>query len=47
VHRWITWAYFAWCAVEILRLATGNRKLKAFKQFRAIFSAPAETAPRR
>lgn len=40
VHRWTTWIYFAWCAVEVARLAGGNRKLKALRQFRAVISPP-------
>ncbi len=36
VHQWTTWAYFAWCAVEIGRLAAGNRKFRAWRHFRAV-----------
>jgi cation:H+ antiporter len=40
VHLWVTWIYFAWCAVEIGRLISGNRKLRAWRHFRAVISAP-------
>lgn len=40
VHLWTTWIYFAWSAVEVTRLMTGNRKLRAWRQFRAVISIP-------
>jgi cation:H+ antiporter len=33
VHTWITVAYFAWAAAEIVRLLTGNRSVAAFVEF--------------
>ena len=41
IHWWITWAYYAWCAVELIRLIVGNRKALAVRQFRAIMTARA------
>ncbi len=32
----VTWIDFAWCAVEAVRLLTGNRKAVALRQFREI-----------
>jgi cation:H+ antiporter len=47
VHLWVTWIYFLWCAVELGRLAGGNRKFRAWKQFRAALSAPSrQPSPR-
>lgn len=36
LHVAITWIDFAWCAVEIVRLITGNRKAVALRHFRKI-----------
>jgi cation:H+ antiporter len=36
LHVYVTWIYFAWCGVEVLRLITGNRKAAAVRHFRAI-----------
>jgi cation:H+ antiporter len=33
VHRWITIAYFAWAAWELVRLLLGQRKPVAFTEF--------------
>ena len=38
LHVLITWIDFAWCAVEVVRLITGNRKAVALRHFREIFS---------
>lgn len=35
MHVWITWIDFAWCAVEVVRLFTGNQKPLALRYFRA------------
>jgi cation:H+ antiporter len=40
VHLWVTWIYFLWCAVEVGRLASGNRKLRAWRHFLAVISPP-------
>ena len=40
VHLSVTWIYFLWCAVEVGRLLSGNRKFRAWRQFRAVISAP-------
>ncbi|HVW83097.1 MAG TPA: hypothetical protein VHB50_00370, partial [Bryobacteraceae bacterium] len=37
IHWWITGAYFAWCAVEIVRLCL-NRKALAVRHFRAVLA---------
>jgi cation:H+ antiporter len=37
-HVLITWIDFAWCAVEVVRLITGNRKAVALRHFREILS---------
>jgi cation:H+ antiporter len=37
-HVYMTWLYFAWCGVEVLRLIIGNRKAVAIRHFRAILS---------
>jgi cation:H+ antiporter len=37
-HVYVTWIDFAWCAVEVIRLLTGNRKALAFRHFREILS---------
>jgi cation:H+ antiporter len=36
LHVAITWIDFAWCAVEVVRLITGNRKAVALRHFREI-----------
>jgi cation:H+ antiporter len=36
LHVLITWIDFAWCAVEVVRLVTGNRKAVALRHFRKI-----------
>ena len=36
VRVYVTWIYFAWCGVEVLRLAGGNRKAGALRHFRDI-----------
>ena len=36
VRVYVTWVYFAWCGVEVLRLITGNRKAEALLHFRKI-----------
>jgi cation:H+ antiporter len=36
VRVYVTWIYFAWCGVEALRLAGGNRKAGALRHFRDI-----------
>ena len=36
VHHITTGIYFAWCVVEIARLATGNRKARAFGHMRDV-----------
>ena len=37
IHVWITWAYFAWCAAEVIRLLTGKCwKAEAIRRFREI-----------
>jgi cation:H+ antiporter len=41
VRVYVTWGYFAWCGVEVLRLAVGNRRAAAVRNFRAILF-PAE-----
>jgi hypothetical protein len=33
---YVTWIYFAWCIVEMLRLIGGNRKAAAIRHFREI-----------
>jgi cation:H+ antiporter len=33
IHLWVTVAYFVWCGVELVRMATGSRHLEAFRQF--------------
>jgi len=38
VRVYITWIYFAWCGVELIRLIAGNRKADALRQFRRILS---------
>lgn len=40
VHLWVTWIYFAWCAVELGRLVSGNRKFRALRQFRTLILPP-------
>lgn len=40
VHLWVTWIYFLWCAVEVGRLFSGNRKFRALRQFRTLISPP-------
>jgi cation:H+ antiporter len=37
VHVWVTWVYFLWAGVELLRMAAGRRRLEAFYQFAAIW----------
>jgi cation:H+ antiporter len=39
LHAYITWIDFAWCAVELLRLIVGERRVAAFRHFREVFSA--------
>jgi cation:H+ antiporter len=36
LHVLITWIDFTWCAVEVVRLITGNRKAVALRHFRKI-----------
>ena len=36
LHVAITWIDFAWCAVEVVRLITGNRKAAALGHFREV-----------
>jgi cation:H+ antiporter len=36
VRVYVTWIYFAWCIVEMLRLIGGNRKAAAIRHFREI-----------
>ncbi len=36
LHIYVTWAYFAWAGVEVVRLLTGNRKAAALRHFRKI-----------
>jgi cation:H+ antiporter len=36
VRVYVTWIYFAWCGVEVLRLIGGNRKAAALRHFREI-----------
>jgi cation:H+ antiporter len=36
VRVYVTWIYFAWCGVEVLRLIAGNRKAAALRHFREI-----------
>ena len=33
IHRYVTFAYFAWSAVEIVRMLLGRRKPLAFQLF--------------
>ncbi len=33
IHLWTTVAYFAWCALELVRLVTGRRQARAFQLF--------------
>ncbi len=33
IHRWVTAAYLAWAAIEILRMLAGKRKPRAFELF--------------
>jgi cation:H+ antiporter len=47
VHLWVTWIYFLWCAVEVARLLSGNRKFRALKQFRVVISPPSHPPSRR
>jgi hypothetical protein len=37
---YVTWVYFAWCGVEVLRLIAGNRKAAALRHFRDILFTP-------
>jgi cation:H+ antiporter len=37
IHLWTTVAYFAWAAVEVVRLLTGRRKPEAFICFGAVW----------
>jgi cation:H+ antiporter len=37
-HVYMTWLYFAWCGLEVLRLIFGNQKAVAIRHFRAILS---------
>ncbi len=39
IHLWVTWAYFAWCAAELVRIAVGRRKPEAFHLFAAMWQA--------
>jgi cation:H+ antiporter len=39
VHTVITWIYFGWCGVELIRLLSGNRKAVALRHFREILTA--------
>jgi cation:H+ antiporter len=36
LHRTVTWIDFGWCAVELLRFLTGNRKAAALRHFREV-----------
>jgi cation:H+ antiporter len=33
IHVWITGAYFAWCAIEVIRMFAGRRQPEAFRLF--------------
>jgi cation:H+ antiporter len=37
IHLWVTWAYFAWCAIEVIRMLTGRRSPRAFHLFAAMW----------
>ncbi len=37
IHHWTTLAYFAWSAVELVRLLTGQRQAHAFREFAKIW----------
>ena len=39
IHRYVTWAYLLWAAIEILRMLVGRRKVKAFVQFSRLMRA--------
>ena len=36
LHAAVTWIDFGWCAVELLRFLTGNRKAAALIHFRKV-----------
>jgi cation:H+ antiporter len=42
--RAVTWVYFGWCGVELIRLLTGNRRAAAIGHFRAILRHSPATA---
>ena len=37
IHQWVTWAYLAWAAAEIIRIAMGRRLPVAFRLFAEIW----------
>jgi cation:H+ antiporter len=37
IHAWVTYAYFGWAGIEILRLMTGRRRADGFRQFARIW----------
>ncbi|HEX4137139.1 MAG TPA: hypothetical protein VHY84_21200 [Bryobacteraceae bacterium] len=39
IRVYITWIYFAWCGVELVRLIFGNRKAAAWRHFREVLSS--------
>ncbi|MBC7924474.1 MAG: hypothetical protein H7039_02355, partial [Bryobacteraceae bacterium] len=39
IRVWTTWAYFVWAGLEIVRIITGRRELKAFRLFREVWSS--------
>ena len=45
IHWWITWTYFAWCGVEIMRLFAGNRRATALRHFKALMALRSEHPP--
>ncbi len=36
VRVYVTWVYFAWCGVEVIRVIFGSRKAEALRHFRTI-----------
>jgi cation:H+ antiporter len=40
IHLLVTWAYLAWCAFEVIRVITGNRKATALRHFRNVLAPP-------
>jgi cation:H+ antiporter len=39
IHEWVTWAYLAWSAAEVVRTMAGKRKAVAFALFARIWRA--------